>query len=75
MNNPIVYTCTGRIKQDYRPEMHNMPQESINTFVSKRRNSDRTVATATAALNAEYARRAANVGLSLAEYKRRFNIK
>lgn len=68
---PIVYTCTGRIKQDYRPDVHQVP---MRTWESQPRNTAEKVLKAKQALAAMYAARAAAVGLSLETYTKRFNI-
>lgn len=71
MNN-IVYTCTGRIKQDYRPEMHDLPRTDWQEEV---RRTPRECRDANNALNIEYRRRALAVGMTLEAYCNRFNIK
>lgn len=67
----IVYTCTGRIKQDHRPEMHNVP---VRHWETQQRNTDEKVLRAKQALFDMYTKRAAAVGLSLETYAKRFNI-
>ena len=70
-HNEVVYTCTGRIKQDYRPDVHQVP---VRNWEAKQRNTDEKVLKAKQALAAMYAARAAAVGLSLEVYAKRFNI-
>ncbi len=67
-HNEVVYTCTGRIKQDYRPDV------PVRTWESQPRNTDEKVLKAKQALAAMYATRAAAVGLSLETYAKRFQI-
>ena len=69
--DPIVYTCTGRIKQDLRPDVHQVP---THIWESQPRNTDEKVLKAKQALAAMYAARAAAVGLSLETYAKRFRI-
>lgn len=70
-HNEVVYTCTGRIKQDYRPDVHQVPKR---TWESQPRNTDEKVRKAKQALAAMYAARAAAVGLSLEVYAKRFGV-
>lgn len=69
--NPIVYTCTGRIKQDHRPDVHQVP---VRKWETTPRNTDEKVLKAKQALMAMYAARAAAVGLSLEVYAKRFGV-
>lgn len=70
MNNPIVYTCTGRRQPPYIDR-----SESTSAFENRRRVSDGKHQIAKAALRAEYQRKAVAVGMSLAAYCARFNIR